>query len=135
MSSALHALSPQEQNKHLVVRWFEEVWNQGRRETIFELFSPAAVLHDGARDLRGPGEFCAFHDELRTQFSDFRISPVVSLAEGDLACVHWSGEFLHTPTSRRMRITGTSVVRIANNQFVEGWQNWDAAHLTAQLAE
>ena len=38
------------------------------------------------------------------------------------------------PTSRRVRITGTSVVRIANNQFVEAWQNWDAASLAALLA-
>ena len=134
MSSAPQSLSPLEQNKHLVVRWFEEVWNQGRRETIFELFAPTAVLHDGAGDLRGPVEFCAFHDELRSQFSDFRISPVVSLAEGDLACVHWSAEFLHTPTERRVRISGTSVVRVANNQFIEAWQNWDAASLAAQLA-
>jgi len=134
MSSAPQSLSPLEQNKHLVVRWFEEVWNQGRREAIFELFAPDAVLHDGPRDMRGPAEFCAFHDALRSQFSDFRISPVVSLAEGDLACVHWSAEFLHTPTGRRVRITGTSVVRVANNQFVEAWQNWDAAHLAAQLA-
>jgi len=134
MSSAPQSLSPLEQHKHLVVRWFEEVWNQGRRETIFELFAPAAVLHDGSRDIHGPEEFCAFHDELRSQFSDFRISPIVSLAEGDLACVHWSAEFLHMPTSRRVRITGTSVVRIADNQFVEAWQNWDAASLAALLA-
>ncbi|HUI50148.1 MAG TPA: nuclear transport factor 2 family protein [Terriglobales bacterium] len=134
MSTAPQSLSPQEQNKHLVVRWFEEVWNQGRRETIFELFAPAAVLHDGSRDIRGPEEFCAFHDELRSQFTDFHISPIVSLAEGDLACVHWSAEFLHTPTARRVRITGTSVVRVADNQFVEAWQNWDAASLAALLA-
>src|ERR1041385_758846 len=30
-------------NKQLVARWFEEVWNQSRRETIFELFAPEAV--------------------------------------------------------------------------------------------
>jgi predicted SnoaL-like aldol condensation-catalyzing enzyme len=128
-------LSPLEQNKHLVVRWFEEVWNQGRREAIFELFPPCGVLHDGARDIRGPEEFCAFHDGLRSQFSAFHIAPVVSLAEGDLACVHWTADFLHTPTGRPMKINGTSIVRIANNQFIEAWQNWDTAHLATQLAE
>jgi hypothetical protein len=29
-----------EQNKPLVKRWFEEVWNQGRESTIDELFHP-----------------------------------------------------------------------------------------------
>ena len=126
--------SPLEHNKHLVIRWFEEVWNQGCRETIFELFAPDGVIHDGPKDIRGPQEFCAFHDELRSQFSDFRITPVVALAEGDLACVHWSAEFLHTSTSRPMKISGTSIVRIENGRFLEAWQNWDAAHLASQLA-
>lgn len=133
MSTAA-SLSPLEQNKHLVIRWFEEVWNQSRRETIFELFSPQGVVHDGPRDIRGPEGFCAFHDELRSQFSAFRITPIVALAEGDLACVHWSAEFLHTATSRPLKITGTSVVRIQDGRFLEAWQNWDAAHLASQLA-
>ena len=107
MTTAAQPLTPQEQNKHLVLRWFEEVWNQGRRETIFELFPEGAVLHDGASQLTGPEEFCRFHDALRAQFSDFRITPVVTLAEGDLACVHWSATFRHAATSPKPGKTGT----------------------------
>lgn len=134
MSSATHPLSPEEQNKHLVLRWFEEVWNQGRRETIFELFPDTGILHDGPRDMRGPNEFCAFYDQLRADFADFAISPVVSLSEGDLTCLHWTAEFVHKPTSRRIKITGTSIVRVEDGLFTEAWQNWDAAHLAAELA-
>jgi predicted SnoaL-like aldol condensation-catalyzing enzyme len=134
MSSTPHSVSVLEHNKQLVIRWFEEVWNQGRRETIFELFSPNAVLHDGANHFHGPEEFIRFHDALRAQFSDFRITPVVALAEGDLACVHWSASFRHTATSKSLQISGTSIVRIENGQFKEAWQNWDAAGLSAQLA-
>lgn len=123
-----------EQNKHLMLRWFEEVWNQGRRETIYELLAEDAVIHDGNRDLRGHADFCKFHDDLRAQFSDFHIGPVVALAEGDLACLHWSAEFHHTATSTPLKITGTSVVRVENGRVVEGWQNWDAAGLAEQLA-
>jgi predicted SnoaL-like aldol condensation-catalyzing enzyme len=135
MSSASHPLTPEEQNKHLVLRWFEEVWNQGRRETIFELFPANAVLHDGSRDMRGPKEFSVFYDQLRADFADFQVTPVISLSEGDLTCLHWTAEFLHKSTSRRMKVNGTSIVRVKNGQFVEAWQNWDAAHLATQLAE
>jgi predicted SnoaL-like aldol condensation-catalyzing enzyme len=122
-----------EQNKQIMVRWFEEVWNQGRRETIYELFAKEGVLHDGSTTFRGPDEFCKFYDALRSQFSDFRATPVVSLAEGDLACLHWSLTFRHKTAENPLRVTGTSVVRFENGQLIEAWQNWDAASLAVQL--
>ena len=122
-----------EWNKAVAIRWFEEVWNQGRRETIRELFAPQGILHDGADTYRGPEEFTRFHDKLRAEFSKFSIRPIVSLAEGDLACVHWSADCVHTASGTPVHLTGTSVARISNGQFVEAWQNWDAAGLAAQL--
>lgn len=131
--STANAPSSLERNKALVIRWFDEVWNHGRRETIKELFAAQGVLHDGASTYRGPEEFTAFFEKLRAEFSKFSIQPIVSLAEGDITCVHWSAKFVHTESGTPLRITGTSVVRISDGQFVEAWQNWDAAGLAAQL--
>jgi predicted SnoaL-like aldol condensation-catalyzing enzyme len=133
MSSASQPLSATEQNKLLVIRWFDEVWNHGRRETIFELLPESAILHDGAEQYRGPEEFARFHDSLHSQFSNFKITPIISLAEGDHVCVHWSCSMIHAATQKAVQLTGTSVVRIENGRFDEAWQNWDAAHLYAQL--
>ena len=134
MSSAGQSLSPLEHNKQLFVRWFEEVWNQGRRDTIPELLHSDGVLHDGPRDLHGPREFLAFYDDLRAQFTDFRITHIVALAEDDLVCMHWSADFRHKQSGKSIHITGTSVVRVEDNRFVEAWQNWDLASLQSQLA-
>ena len=133
MSSASQPLTATEQNKLLVIRWFDEVWNHGRRETIFELLLESAIIHDGAEQYRGPEEFARFHDSLRSQFSSFKITPIISLAEDDHACVHWSCSMIHAVTQKALQLTGTSVVRIENGRFAEAWQNWDAAHLYAQL--
>ena len=133
MSSASQPLTATEQNKLLVIRWFDEVWNHGRRETIFELLPESAILHDGAVHYRGPEEFTRFYDSLRAQFSNFKITPIISLAEGDHACVHWTCSMNHAATQKALQLTGTSVVRIENGKFAEAWQNWDAAHLQAQL--
>jgi predicted SnoaL-like aldol condensation-catalyzing enzyme len=120
-------------NKHLVVRWFDEVWNQGRRETILELYAPQAVLHDGTHTYNGVEEFMRFYDNLRAQFSQFSIKPLVQLAEDDLACVHWDVDCVHTASGTPVHLTGISIVRVKDGLFVEAWQNWDAAGLTAQL--
>ena len=36
-----------EQNKTLVRRWFEQVWNKGRAESIDEVHSSATATHGG----------------------------------------------------------------------------------------
>jgi predicted SnoaL-like aldol condensation-catalyzing enzyme len=134
MPASSQSLTTLEQNKQLTVRWFEEVWNHGNRDVIAHLFAKDGVLYDGSAVIRGPAEFEAFYDRLRAQFSEFRISPVIVLAEGDLACIHWSASFKHTATDKPAHVTGTSIVRIKDGQFVEAWQNWDAASLAAQLS-
>ena len=127
-------LTDQEQNKHLLLRWFEEVWNQSRRETIEELCAPDCILYDGSRTMRGREEVLRFHDNLRAEFADFRITPVVALAEGDLASLRWDVACRHIATGKAIHLTGISIVRFRNGQVIEGWQNYDEAAIAAQLA-
>jgi predicted SnoaL-like aldol condensation-catalyzing enzyme len=133
--STPQAQTTTEQNKQIILRWFEEVWNQGRRESIAELYAPEGVLHDGAATYGGREDFYHFYDKLRSEYSKFQINPVISLAEGDLVCLHWSASFCHTQSDKALRVTGTSVVRIKDGCFIEAWQNWDQAVLAAQLTQ
>jgi predicted SnoaL-like aldol condensation-catalyzing enzyme len=123
-----------EQNKALLARWFAEVWNESRTETIKALYSENCVLHDGAETIRGVEEFTQFHDNLRKQYSDFSITPIVTLAEGDLVAMHWSASFRHKELNKWVKVTGMDIARVQNGKFVEAWQNWDTASVTAQLA-
>src|SRR5580692_6243741 len=66
-----------EQNKRLVCRFFDEAWNQGRREAITEVFTKTAVLHSRNRDCHGPAEFLHFYDIMHAQFSQISIKPIV----------------------------------------------------------
>ena len=69
----------QEAQKNTVVRWFEEVWNQGKREAIDEMFPVECVLHDGRAEYRGPEEFKRFYDGLQAQLSDIRVTPLQAM--------------------------------------------------------
>lgn len=122
-----------EQNKKLAHRWLDEVWNQGRREVIRELFAKTGVYHRGASEHRGPEGFVHLYDILRANFSGLCIKPIVSIAEGDLVCVHWSVDCVYSATKTPVQFTGTSIWRIKEGQIVEAWQNWDAAGLMAQV--
>jgi hypothetical protein len=39
---------PVEQNVELMQRWFREVWNEGRTQTVYDLLSPNAVARGQA---------------------------------------------------------------------------------------
>jgi hypothetical protein len=82
-------------------RWFEEVWNKGRREAIAEMLTPGALIHDGGTDTAGAEGFYPFYDRLRGAFSRFmwrsRIplqkatkSAYGGLVPGSILATHWA---------------------------------------------
>jgi hypothetical protein len=75
-----------EADKALVYRWFREVWNEGREDSIDELFSAVGVAHgisESDVDLRGPAEFKPFVRTLRSAFPDLHIVVEDAMASGD----------------------------------------------------
>ena len=122
-----------DQSKRLLLRWLDELWNQGRRQTIAELFAKTGILHSGNRHSHGPAEFLHFYDIMRAVFSQFSLKPIVCIAEGDVVCVHWSIDCLHTASRTPVHTTGISMVRVKDGQFIEAWQNWDAAGVAHQV--
>ena len=132
-----------EANKSLVRRWFEEVWNQGREETIDELFSAKGVgygLGDTDAPLHGPAGFKPFVANLRGALPDIHMTIDDILAEGDRVTVRISVEGTHkggqlgvAPSGKRVGIAGIVIVRIANGQIVEGWNSWDQLGLLRHI--
>jgi predicted SnoaL-like aldol condensation-catalyzing enzyme len=123
----------QEAQKRFVARWFEEVWNQSRREAIDEIFPEDCVLHDGRAEYRGPAEFKRFYDTLRAQLSDVRVTPLETISEGDMVCMRWSSTAKHRTTGKHLHVTGMSILRFKDGRFVETWQNWDQHGLLQQV--
>src|SRR5258706_4335006 len=129
-----------EANKALAIRWFEEVWNKGRREAIDEMMSPDALIEEGGAIVKGPDGFRPFFDRISAAFSDVRITVHDAIAERDTVCVRWSCSMTHTghglgmpPTNRRLGTTGISIVRVADGKLTAGWQNWDMLGLIQQI--
>jgi predicted ester cyclase len=129
-----------ESERELGMRWFEQVWNQGRRETIAEMMSPDAVLRDGESTTVGRDAFYSFFDRMRATFSEMHASVEDTIAEGDKLCVRWECSCRHTgdglgvaPTGKTVHTTGISIMRLAGMMFVEAWQNWDMLGMMEQI--
>ena len=130
-----------ETNKALAKRWFEEVWNEGRRETIRELLAPEAVIQEGNDASVGP-EVYLFFDRMQATFSEFHVTIHDAISEEDKVCVRWSCMVRHIgngigipPTNKTLHTTGITVLRIAGGQFVAWWQNWDMLGLMQQIKD
>jgi steroid delta-isomerase-like uncharacterized protein len=124
-------------NAAILRRWFDEVWNQGREQTIDELFATDGIAHgltDAAETHRGPAAFKPFWAQLRGAFPDiqFTIDDVVS--ERNMVAARWtarmthSGDHLGVPaTQKPLTVTGMSFVRVEDGKIHDAWNNWDQA--------
>lgn len=125
--------SQQKSQKQFVARWFDEIWNQSKREVIDEMLPENAVLHDGPTDYRGPAEFKGFYDNLRSQLSDVHVTLLETISEVDMVCARWSSTAIDPSTGKQ--VTGMSLLRFENGHLAEAWQNWDQHGLLQQLAD
>ena len=130
-------------NKALVRRWFDEVWNNRQEGTVDKLMASYAVAHglgDSDMQIRGPGEFKIFLQNMLDSFPDLHISVEDIFAEEDKVMVSvllvgtHQGVGLGIPaTGRRISVAGIVLVRIKDGQIVEGWNSWDQLGLLRQI--
>ncbi len=130
-------------NKAVIQRWFKEVWNEGREETIDELLAPDAVvvgLGETEKDVHGPEEFKHFVRNMRAVLPDLKIHVEESIAEGDKAVVRVVLEGTHNgdglgskATGRRVKVAGIVIVQLSAGRIVRGWNCWDQLGFLRQI--
>jgi steroid delta-isomerase-like uncharacterized protein len=132
------------ENKALLKRWFEEVWNRGRAEAIDEMLAADGIAHglsdDAAKPLKGPAGFKPFHKMFRGAFPDIKVIIEDMIAEGDKVAARCSVRGKHTgdhlgvaASNATVEFTGMTIVRIKNGKFVEGWNNFDFLKMNQQI--
>ena len=132
-----------EENVQLMRRWFREVWNERKTDTIRELLAPDAVaigqLEDGEA-LRGAAEFVPFAEKLFGAFPDMKLKVEDVFGVEDKVVLRWSGTMTHTgnhlgmpATGKEVKLTGITIAQIRDGKIVEGWDNWDQLGMFKQL--
>src|SRR6202521_578223 len=131
-----------EENKTVIRRSFEELWNKGNLSVADELFAPNYTHHDPSTpDVgRGPESERKRVTLYHTAFPDLKLTIEDIIAEGEIVMARWSCRGTHkgdlrgiAPTGKHFTITGVSVARFTGGKMAEGWINWDALGLMQQL--
>jgi predicted ester cyclase len=129
-------MSREEDNKVLVGRWFTEFWGETcKLRVVDELAAPDMLLQYSLHaPRRGREDIKAFMSGFREAFPDLNFWGAGDLiAEGDYVVGRWEGGGTHTgpafsdfllgslpaATGRKMRFTGTTVLRIKNGKIAE----------------
>lgn len=129
-----------EQNKIVIRRAFEEVYNQGKLDVVDDLVSGDFVAHTSSEDIHGPAGMKQFVASLRDAFPDLQVTIDDQVADGDKVVTRWTARGNHTgtfrgipPTGRQGTMTGIDIDRIVGGKAVECWTTANELGLLQQL--
>lgn len=130
------------ENKAIVRRLYDEVWNKRRVELVDELMSPSHAMHDNHLPDSGVGPEAYKRQVARfvTAFPDLRFTVEDMVAENDRVAVGWTisathkGEFRGiSPTGKKISVEGITIHHIADGKIMDSYANADYLGLMQQL--
>lgn len=131
-----------EANKELIRRFYNEVWNKGNIDFVFEVFADEYVRHDlrpGTPTAGAAGQKQVAMD-FRAAFPDVHYKTDLVIGEGDMVMARWTMQGTNTgqwgkepPTGRFVKMSGVNIFRLANGKVVEIWNHRDDWGMREQL--
>ena len=119
-------------------RWFEEVWNQRKAETIYELLAPHSVAHSGAKNLHGPEAWEQMQRDVLQAVPDLHVTIEDVVSTPTHCIVRWNfcgtagapgGDHETCP----LHYHGMTWFRLEDGKIVEGWDYWDKTAFVQDL--
>ncbi len=130
-----------EENKAVVRRTFEEMWDKGNLGIIDELYADDFVNHNPPPGLSDDRDgFRMFVGMYTSAFPNTTMTIEDQIAEGDRVVPRWvavgkqEGELMGIPpTGQEVRVTGIGINRVVDGKIVENWGEFDGMGLMQQL--
>jgi len=130
------------ENKTIVRRLYEEVWNKRKLEVVDELISASHALQDPivSGSQVGPELYKRRVVEMTIGFPDLCFTIEDTIAEGEKFVACWTisgthkGEFMEIPaTGRKISVEGITIHHIRNGKILDSYARWDVLGLMRQL--
>ena len=132
-----------EQNKAIVRRAFEQLYDQRHVEVMDELWAEEFIHHVSGKE----EGWAAWRESMRRFFSsgpapDLHLAIEDMIAEGDKVVLRFTWSHTHTvpsldaaPTGKYISWTGISINRLSDGKIVEEWANFDDLGRQRQLGK
>lgn len=130
------------QNKTIVRRLYQEVWNERKLEVVDELLSASHAFHDPivSGSQAGPELYKRRVMEMTTVFPDLSFTIEDTIAEGERVAVCWTisgtqkGEFMEIPpTGREISVEGITIHHLKDGKILDSYAKWDVLGLLQEL--
>ena len=131
-----------DENKALVRRFFEEIWNNKNIDVADQLIADDHINHDPASpmEVRGPDGFKQLARMYIAAHPDLRFTIEDQIAEGDMVVTRWTASGTQQgplmglpPTGKHATVSGIQTDRIAGGKLQESWVNWDTLGMLQQI--
>ncbi len=132
-------LNTEEANKAVVLRLYNECFNQGRLDVADQVISPRLAAPDPDRGA-GPEGFKATASGLRAGFPDIHFTIHDLITQDDRVAVYWTWEGTHRgpfaniqPTEKHVHLEGMVLYRFEDGKVVDVKAMFDRLNVLQQL--
>ena len=123
-----------EENKAMLLRIWDEIFNEGNVEKVDELYTSDFVYHGpGGYEITGREGLKKLVTMLHTSFTDLHFTVDDLIAEGDKVVSVWTmrGKY---KGNKQVSNPGIIVSRIVDSKITEDWEIYDRLYLAQQAA-
>jgi len=122
-----------EQNKKLVLRWYDEVWNNSDENAIDEMMHPEGNAFGlGAEPLIGPDGFKPFYKAFNDAYKDINVTADRLFTDGEYVISLCTVKAVHKESGNPVNFTGTAITLMENGQIKQAWNHFDFLTLNLQ---
>jgi steroid delta-isomerase-like uncharacterized protein len=129
-----------EENKAIMRRMIEELWNQGKMEVADELFAADHVAPDLPMAPPGPDGVKMIAGMFLSAFPDLHMEIEDIIAEGDKVVARFTetgthkGDYMGIPaTGNKVKFSEVGILQIEGGKIVKSWYNLDQFGLMQQI--
>jgi steroid delta-isomerase-like uncharacterized protein len=130
------------ENKAIVRRLYEELWNKRKLEVVNEIISPSHALQapNVVGSAVGPEAYKRQVLIMLAGYPDLHFSVEDLIAEKDKVVACWTlsgthkGDYMGIPaTNKKVSVEGMTMHNFANGKIMDSCSNWDALGMMQQL--
>jgi predicted ester cyclase len=118
-------------------RWFQEVWNNGRREAINDFLTEDVKAHGLYEDdvKQGIDTYRSFYDDFRKVLKDIHIDVEDVIVQDDVESTRCMVTAVDVASGKQVKFSGICHVRIRDGKIAEAWNNFDFLKMYQQLGQ